>query len=200
MENKNRCAWCLKDETYIKYHDQEWGRALHDDLKLFEMLCLEGAQAGLSWLTILKKRENYRLAFDDFNPEKISKYDETKINELINNAGIIRNKLKINAFICNARAFLKIKEEYPSFDNYIWSFVNHSPIRNRYENFSQIPVTNEISDAMSKDLKKRGFKFVGSTICYSFMQAVGMMNDHLISCFCHNEIDCKTRTGFAGMD
>lgn len=188
MDNIKRCGWGLNDPTYLKYHDTEWGRPLHDNLKLFEMLCLEGAQAGLSWLTILKRRDNYRLAFDNFDPLLISIYDEDKIAQLLNNAGIIRNKLKINAFITNAKAYLKILQDYKSFDEYLWSFVNYKPLVNKWISLNEIPVSTELSDRLSKDLKKRGFKFVGSTICYSFMQAVGMINDHLTTCFCYQEI------------
>jgi DNA-3-methyladenine glycosylase I len=181
----NRCGWVNQDPLYIDYHDHEWGVPVYDDQLLFEYLNLEGAQAGLSWYTILKKRENYRKAFDNFDAKKIILYDEQKINELLQNEGIVRNKLKINAVITNARAFLKVLEEFGSFSGYIWSFVGGKPIHNHYKNLSEVPATTDISDCLSKDLKKRGFKFVGSTICYAFMQATGMVNDHIESCFCY---------------
>ncbi|MBD8028686.1 DNA-3-methyladenine glycosylase I [Ureibacillus sp. 179-F W5.1 NHS] len=181
----NRCHWVTKEPLYIQYHDNEWGVPVYDDQKLFEMLCLEGAQAGLSWWTILQKRENYRVAFDNFDAEKIVRYTEEKLQELKENPGIVRNKLKIQSVVTNAKAFLKIQEQYGSFAKYIWSFVNHQPIINHWASVKEVPVTTEISDAMSKKLKKDGFKFVGSTICYSYMQAVGMVNDHTLQCFCH---------------
>lgn len=180
-----RCGWVTTDEIYIKYHDEEWGEPVHDDRLLFEFLNLEGAQAGLSWLTVLKKRERYQEVFDHFDAEVIVRYDDSKIQELLNDKGIIRNRLKINAVITNARAFLKVKEEFGSFDEYIWSFVNHESIINHWPALEEVPATSAISDAMSKDLKKRGFKFVGSTICYAYMQAVGMVNDHILTCFKH---------------
>jgi DNA-3-methyladenine glycosylase I len=183
-KNKTRCAWVNDDPLYIAYHDHEWGIPLYDDQKLFELLLLEGAQAGLSWITVLKKRENYRKAFDKFNAKKIARYDQDKINELLANAGIIRNKLKINAFIKNAQAYLKIKQEYNSFSDYIWQFVDGKPIKNNWKNFKELPSKTDISDKMAKDLKKQGFTFVGSTICYAFMQASGMVNDHTLDCFC----------------
>lgn len=179
-----RCGWVNQDPLYIDYHDHEWGVPVYDDHLLFEYLNLEGAQAGLSWYTILKKRENYRKAFDNFEAKKIIQYDEKKIAELLQNEGIVRNKLKINAVVTNARAYLAVVEEFGSFSSYIWSFVNGEPIQNRFKNLSEVPTTTEISDKLSKDLKKRGFKFVGSTICYAFMQAVGMVNDHIETCFC----------------
>lgn len=185
MTNPNRCKWVNKEPLYIAYHDHEWGKPVYDDRHLFEMLCLEGAQAGLSWWTILQKRENYRKAFDNFEAEKIVQYSEEKIQSLIENAGIVRNKLKIRSVVTNANAFLRIREEYGSFSNYIWNFVDHTPIVNRWESVTDVPVTTEISDRMSKQLKKDGFKFVGGTICYSYMQAVGMVNDHTLDCFCH---------------
>ncbi len=178
----NRCGWVNEDPLYIQYHDHEWGVPVYDDQMLFEYLNLEGAQAGLSWYTILKKRENYRKAFDQFNPEKIIHYDEKKIEELLQNKGIVRNKLKVRAVITNAQAYYKVVEEFGSFSQYLWSFVDHKPIINHYEKLEDVPATTPISDQMSKDLKKRGFKFVGSTICYAFMQATGMVNDHLLSC------------------
>ena len=165
--DKPRCSWCHGHDIYIRYHDEEWGIPAHDDRHLFEMLCLEGAQAGLSWLTILNKRENYRSAFDFFEAEKVALYDDAKRAELLANPGIVRNRLKVNAFIENARAFLKVREEYGSFDRYIWQFVGGQPIVNHWKKLSDCPATSAESDAMSKDLKKRGFKFVGSTICYA---------------------------------
>lgn len=183
-KNKTRCAWVNDDPIYIAYHDDEWGIPLYDDQKLFELLLLEGAQAGLSWITVLKKRENYRKAFDKFNAKKIAQYDQDKINELLANPGIIRNKLKVNAFIKNAQAYLKIKQEYGSFADYIWQFVDGKPIHNYWKAHKELPSKNDISDKMAKDLKKRGFTFVGSTICYAFMQASGMVNDHTLDCFC----------------
>lgn len=180
-----RCAWVTKEPLYIEYHDKEWGVPVYDDRLLFEMLCLEGAQAGLSWWTILQKRENYRKAFDHFEAEKIVEYTDEKLQLLIENKGIVRNRLKIKSVVTNAKAFLKIQKEYGSFSNYIWGFVDHKPIVNHWEAGKEVPVSNAISDKMSKQLKKDGFKFVGSTICYSYMQAVGMINDHTLECFCH---------------
>ncbi len=182
-----RCGWVNDAPLYIAYHDQEWGVPVYDDRHLFEMLCLEGAQAGLSWYTILKKRENYRLAFDHFQAEKIIHYDDHKIEELMQNKGIVRNKLKINSVITNAIAYMKIKEEYGSFSEFIWSFVGGTPIENHFHSLNEVPTSTELSDQLSKALKKRGFKFVGTTICYSFMQAVGMVNDHVQSCFCYQK-------------
>jgi len=178
-----RCAWVTDEPLYIEYHDKEWGRPVHDDQKFFEMLTLEGAQAGLSWITILKRRENYRQAFDGFDPRKISQYDNDKIEELKNDEGIIRNKLKINSVITNAQAFLKVQQEYGSFNNYIWQFVDGEPILNAWASEKEVPAYTAESETMSKDLKKRGFKFVGPTICYAFMQATGMVNDHTKDCF-----------------
>lgn len=180
-----RCWWAGSDPLYVQYHDEEWGRPEHDDRKLFEMLCLEGAQAGLSWITILRKRENYRTAFDSFDAEKMASYDEAKINELMQNPGIVRNRMKIDAFIANARAFLAARAEFGSFDAYIWQFVDGQPIVNSWSEISQIPTSTPVAETMSIDLKKRGFKFVGPTICYAFMQAVGLVNDHMVDCFCH---------------
>jgi len=177
----SRCEWA-KSKEMIKYHDEEWGIPVHDDRKLFEMLILEGAQAGLSWETILKRRKTYRKAFDNFNAAKISKYKEKDVKRLMKDPGIIRNKLKIQAAIINAKQFLKIKKEFGSFDKYIWCFVKNKPIKNKPKKLSEIPANTEISDKMSKDLKKRGFRFVGSTICYAFMQSVGMVNDHIAGC------------------
>ncbi|KGR77083.1 DNA-3-methyladenine glycosylase I [Ureibacillus sinduriensis] len=180
-----RCGWVTKEPLYIEYHDKEWGVPVYDDRKLFEMLCLEGAQAGLSWWTILQKRENYREAFDQFDAEKIVHYTEEKLQALKENPGIVRNKLKIQSVVTNAQIFLRIQKEYGSFSNYIWDFVDHQPIINEWKSMKEVPVTTEISDQMSKKLKKEGFKFVGSTIMYSFMQAVGMVNDHILECCCH---------------
>lgn len=180
---------CFGDTPiYADYHDNEWGRPVHDDHKLFEMLILEGAQAGLSWLTVLKKRDTYREAFDGFDPKKVALYDEAKFEELMANPGIIRNRLKINAAIVNAKGFLEIVKEHGSFDHFIWGYVNYTPIVGHWESFGDMPVTTPISDRISKDLKKLGFKFVGSTIIYSFMQAVGMVNDHFKSCFVYEEL------------
>ena len=180
---RTRCTWATSDPLYIKYHDNEWGRPVHDDRKLFEMLILEGAQAGLSWIIILRKRENYRKAFDNFDAKKISRYDKRKVRELLSNDGIVRNRLKIGAAIQNARAFLEVQKEFGSFDKYIWQFVGGKPKINSRKSLKEIPASTPESDAMSKDLKKRGFSFVGSTICYAFMQAVGMVNDHTADCF-----------------
>jgi DNA-3-methyladenine glycosylase I len=188
----SRCPWA-KTELYVAYHDHEWGVPVHDDRLLFEFLILEGAQAGLSWETILKKRETYREAFDQFDAEIIAKYDERKRKSLLGNAGIIRNRLKIEAAIQNAKAFLAVQKEFGTFDNYIWQFVGGEPKQNAWESIKDVPAKTSESDAMSKDLKKRGFKFVGSTICYAFMQAVGMVNDHLVGCFRHREVAKRPR-------
>ena len=185
---KNRCTWCLSEEIYIQYHDEEWGVPIHNDQTLFEMLCLEGAQAGLSWITVLKKRAHYRKVFDHFDAKKIAKYTEAKRAKLLADPGIIRNKLKVNAFIVNAQLYIDTQKEFETFDQYIWQFVNHKPITNKYKSGSMVPATTPESEAMSKDLKKRGFKFVGPTICYAFMQACGMVNDHTIDCFRHKEV------------
>jgi len=185
---KRRCDWSGTDPLYVKYHDREWGVPVHDDRRLFEMLILEGAQAGLSWLTILQKREDFRRAFDHFDPSRVAEYNERKIRELLRNPGIIRNRLKIRAAVHNAKAYLKVVDEFGSFDRYIWRFVGGRPIQNRRAGLRDIPAWTEESDALSKDLKKRGFKFVGSTICYAFMQAVGMVNDHVVECFRYKEI------------
>ena len=181
MNNNNRCGWA-KGEKDVLYHDTEWGVPSHDDGYIFEMLILEGFQAGLSWNTILQKRENFRKAFDNFDYKKIAEYDETKLNELLKNEGIIRNRLKINSIVTNARAFMKIQEEFGSFAKYIWNFTDNKRIINKWKELSEVPATSELSDKISKDLKKRGFKFVGSTIIYSFLQAIGIIDDHLISC------------------
>ncbi len=188
MKEKKRCAWPSNDVLMIKYHNEEWGVPLHDDDKLFEFIVLDGFQAGLSWKTILNKRESFRKAFDYFDPIKISKYTEGKVLELLQDEGIIRNKLKVRATITNAIAFLKTKNEFGSFDNYIWQFTNHKTIDNKVKTLSDIPATSAESDEMSKDLKKRGFKFVGSTICYAFMQAAGMVNDHTTDCYRYKDV------------
>ncbi len=180
-----RCEWVTEDPLYIDYHDHEWGVPIYDDRLLFEFIILEGAQAGLSWYTVLKKREHYRKVFDNFEPEKIAKYTQKKIEKLLEDPGIIRNRLKVESTVINAKAYLKIIQEGDSFSNYIWSFVGGKPIQNNYKDIKKIPTSTEISDRLSKDLKKRGFKFVGSTICYAFMQAVGMVNDHTSRCFCY---------------
>ena len=184
-----RCSWASNDADPLMqaYHDEEWGRPLHDDKRLFEFLILEGAQAGLSWQTILNKRDNYRAAFDDFDPRKIASYDANRIAKLMQNAGIVRNRAKIEAAVVNAKLFLEVQKEFGSFDVFIWSFVGGKPRRNRWTKLGGVPAFTAESDAMSKDLKKRGFKFVGSTICYGFMQATGMVDDHLISCFRHGK-------------
>ena len=180
---KSRCKWAGDDLLMIKYHDEEWGVAVHDDVKLFEFLTLEGAQAGLSWKTILYKRENYRKAFDNFDATKIMLYSDAKVQNLMQNQGIVRNKLKILSVIQNAKMFLEIQKEFGSFDKYIWQFVNYNTINNNIQSMSQIPTKTKEAENMSKDLIKRGFKFVGPTICYAFMQAVGMVNDHEVNCF-----------------
>ena len=184
-----RCWWVTDDRIYIDYHDREWGVPVHDDRLLFEFLILEGMQAGLSWITILKKRENFRKAFDNFDPEKIAAYSEKRIQRLLTDAGIIRNRLKLESAVTNARAFLKLVEEFESFDAYVWQFVGGEPKNNKWKTLQQIPVTTYEAETMSRDLKKRGFRFVGPTICYSFMQAVGMVNDHLVDCFRYKEIN-----------
>ena len=185
---KVRCAWARGDPLYIDYHDTEWGVPQHDDRKLFEFLVLEGAQAGLSWLTILRKRENYREAFDNFDVGKIAAYDTRKLGELLSDKGIVRNRLKIEAAIQNAKAFLALQKEFGSFDAYIWQFVGGKPKKNAWKTVKEIPSKTVESDTMSRDLIKRGFKFVGSTICYAFMQAVGMVNDHTVDCFRYHEV------------
>ncbi|MCT4614959.1 MAG: DNA-3-methyladenine glycosylase I [Marinifilaceae bacterium] len=183
-----KCNWCLKTENYIDYHDNEWGIPCKDDYKLFELLCLESFQAGLSWITILNKRKNFREAFDNFNFKLIANYKQDKIDQLLENKGIIRNKLKINACINNAKAYIKIIEDYGSFANYIWAFVNFKPIHNNFSNIEEIPSSTELSDKISTNLKKKGFKFIGTTTIYSFIQASGMVNDHLISCPSHSMV------------
>ena len=190
MENEiveNRCVWAQKNDLMAKYHDEEWGRPLHNDQKLFEFLIMEGMQAGLSWQTILNKREAFRKAYDDFDVHKVAHYNHEKIEELMQNAGIIRNRLKIEASISNAKNFLEVVAEFGGFDKYIWGFVNNQPIVNRWNAMSELPARTEHSDQISVDLKRRGFKFVGSTIIYAHMQATGMVNDHLVHCFCHTD-------------
>jgi len=186
--DKTRCAWVTKDPIYVDYHDQEWGVPIYDDRLLFEFLILEGAQAGLSWLTVLKKRAHYRSVFDKFVPEKIARYQKKKIENLLSDPGIIRNRLKVNATVGNAQAYLKLLEKHPSFADYLWDFVDGEPIQNAWKSSQDIPVSTSISDALAKDLKRQGFKFVGTTICYAFMQAVGMVNDHTVDCFCYQEL------------
>ena len=185
---KKRCDWLTDEDIYVEYHDKEWGVPVYDDRKLFEMLILEGSQAGLSWITILKRRVTYRKAYDNFDPEKMAKWNSVKINKLLKDPGIIRNKLKVAAAKQNAQAYLNIIKEYGSFKDFLWSFVNGRPINNSWKSISEIPATTKESDAMSNALKKKDFKFVGSTICYAFMQAVGMVNDHITKCFRYNEI------------
>ncbi len=187
MELK-RCEWSTSSALYLDYHDTEWGVPVHDERTLFEFLILEGAQAGLSWSTILNKRQAYIQAFDNFEPTKVASYDDTKIQQLLTNPGIVRNRLKIQAAIQNARSYLKIQDQYGSFDTYIWQFVDGKPIQNSWKSLQEIPATTKESDAMSKELKKRGFTFVGSTICYAFVQAVGMVNDHIVDCFRWQEV------------
>jgi DNA-3-methyladenine glycosylase I len=186
MEDKIRCGWCSSSNLYKKYHDEEWGVPVYDDATLYEFLLLETFQAGLSWITILNKRENFKAAFDHFNYKKIAQYSDDKILDLLQDAGIIRNKLKVYSAVTNAQAFLKIQEEFGSFSQYIWAFVNHTPVNNFPRNLKEVPTTSPISDAISKDLKKRGFKFVGSTVMYAFMQATGMVNDHVENCWKRN--------------
>jgi len=188
MVKKNRCDWVGNDPLMISYHDREWGVPVHADGELFEFLILEGAQAGLSWTTILKKRENYRKAFELFNAQKIADYDSRKINSLLADSGIIRNKLKIAATILNAKAFLVIQKEFGSFDKYIWQFIDNKPVNHSFKHLKDYPTKTKEAEAMSKDLLKRGFKFVGPTICYAFMQAVGMVNDHQVQCFRYKEV------------
>lgn len=185
---KNKCGWCKGNALYEKYHDEEWGVPVKDDDTLFEFLILETFQAGLSWITVLKKRENFREAFDNFDYHKIANYDQLKIDQLLDDSGIIRNKLKIKATISNAIAFMKTQKEFGSFSHYIWSFINNQPIKNKVTNYIEAPTNTALSDQMSKDLKKRGFKFVGSTVIYAYMQATGMVNDHELSCFRYNEV------------
>lgn len=188
MSEKNRCGWCEGDSLYEAYHDEEWGVPVYKDETLFEFLILETFQAGLSWITVLRKRENFRTALDNFDYKKIANYGKTKINSLLQDRGIIRNTLKINATVTNAKAFLKIQEEFGSFSNYIWGFVDGKPIKNALKNYKEAPANTPLSDTISKDLKRRGFKFVGSTVVYAYMQAIGLVNDHEVSCFRYNEV------------
>ena len=190
MEEKIRCAWGYSgnDELYLRYHDEEWGRPLRDDQGLFEMLVLETMQAGLSWITVLRKRENFRKAFDNFDIEKILAYGEKKIAALLTDSGIIRNRLKIMAVISNARAFVEVQKEFGSFAAYLWGFVDNKPMQNRWETLAEIPAKTELSDKISKDMKKRGFKFVGSTCIYAYIQSIGMVNDHIVDCFVYREL------------
>ncbi|MFZ5564547.1 MAG: DNA-3-methyladenine glycosylase I [Thermodesulfobacteriota bacterium] len=188
---KKRCDWAGTDPDYIRYHDTEWGVPVHDDKKLFELLVLEGAQAGLNWLTILRKRPAYRAAFDGFDPERVARYDSRKIERLMADPGIVRNRLKITAAVTNAKAFLKVRETFGSFDAYIWSFVNGRPVVNAWKTTKQLPARTAVSEAMSRDLKKRGFAFIGPVICYAFMQSAGLVNDHLVDCFRYHEVQKK---------
>ncbi len=188
MPEKHRCGWCIGDPLYEAYHDEEWGVPVHDDATLFEFLILETFQAGLSWITVLRKRENFRKAFDHFDYKKIANYKEDKINELLQDAGIIRNKLKVNATVTNAKAFIQIQKEFGSFSTYIWGFINNKPIKNTFEDYRNAPANTPLSDTISKDLKKRGFKFVGTTVVYAHMQATGMVNDHEVNCFRYEEV------------
>jgi DNA-3-methyladenine glycosylase I len=186
--DRTRCWWCGDDELYQEYHDFEWGVPVHDDRLLFEFLCLEGAQAGLSWITILRKRENYRRVFDNFDAGKIARYEDNKIAALLQDPGIVRNRLKVNGFVKNARALLELQEQGMTLDEYLWNFVDGEPLQTNRKTIKQVPSNTAISDAMSKDLKKRGFTFVGSTICYAFMQAAGLVNDHTLDCYRHHEL------------
>jgi DNA-3-methyladenine glycosylase I len=188
-DNRIRCGWSVDHPLMIEYHDTEWGVPVHDDRKLFEFLVLDAAQAGLSWRTVLLKRENYRKAFDNFDAEKVARYTEKHMQRLLTNPGIIRNRLKVQSAVTNARATLQVRDEFGTFDRYIWQFVGGKPLINRIQSLKQIPATSNESDAMSKDLKARGFNFVGSTICYAFMQAAGLVNDHLVTCFRHREVN-----------
>jgi DNA-3-methyladenine glycosylase I len=187
-DNLIRCAWPMGHPLMVAYHDTEWGVPLHDDRKLFEFLVLDAAQAGLSWRTVLLKRENYRKAFDDFDAEKVARYTDKRLARLLQDPGIIRNRLKVRSAVVNARAFLQVRDEFGSFDRYVWQFVGGKPLVNRIQSLKQIPATSKESDAMSQDMKRRGFTFCGSTICYAFMQAAGLVNDHLVTCFRHREV------------
>lgn len=189
MCEKSRCQWAGDLPVYIDYHDNEWGRPVHDDNRLFEMLVLEGMQAGLTWITVLKKREAFRQAFDEFDPVKVARYGDKKIQELLENKGIIRNRLKVNAAVTNAKVFLEVQKNYGSFDQFIWAYVDHIPIKNHWEKMKEIPAATPLSNRISKDLKKMGFKFVGPTIIYAFMQATGMVNDHVTDCFLYQEME-----------
>jgi DNA-3-methyladenine glycosylase I len=187
-KEKNRCPWCLKFDQYIQYHDEEWGVPVHDDLTHFEFLILEGAQAGLSWSMILKKREGYRELFANFDPQKVARFTEARVEKILENPAIVRNRLKVFAAVNNAKRFLEVQKEFGSFDQYIWGFVNHQPIVNKWKSLKEIPATTAESDALSKDLSKRGFKFVGSTVMYAHMQACGLVNDHLVDCFRYKQV------------
>lgn len=193
FDNRPRCTWAGVDNPLMAYHDEEWGVPVHDDCRLFEFLILEGAQAGLSWNTILKKRPAYRIAFAHFDPQKVARFSEKRISALLENTGIVRNRLKIRAAVQNAQAFLEVQKEFGSFDSYIWQFIGHRTLQNGWEQIKQVPARTSQSDTMSKDLIKRGFTFAGSTICYAFMQATGMVNDHLVSCFRHKELAGTTK-------
>ncbi len=190
-----RCQWCQGDELYMRYHDEEWGVPLHEDRKLFEFIVLEGAQAGLSWITVLRKRQEYKQAFDNFDFNEVAGYGESKIKNLLNNPGIIRNELKIRSAVRNAKAFIEIRKEFGAFNNYIWRFVDGEPIQNHWKKLSQLPAKTPLSDKISKDLKQRGFNFVGSTITYAHMQATGMVNDHTTDCFRHKEVKALAGRG-----
>ncbi|CAN5380113.1 DNA-3-methyladenine glycosylase I [soil metagenome] len=185
MTDRVRCGWVSEDLLYVAYHDEEWGVPLHDDRRLFELLTLEGAQAGLSWITILRKREHYRQAFDRFDPALVAQYDERKVAELLENPGIVRNRLKVSSTVENARSYLQVQREFGSFDRYVWRFVDGQPQVNAWTTVAEVPAQTSESQAMSKDLRKRGFRFVGPTICYAFMQAAGLVNDHIVDCFCY---------------
>jgi DNA-3-methyladenine glycosylase I len=187
-QTKTRCAWCGTDPLYVEYHDTEWGVPVRDDRKLFEFLILEGAQAGLSWLTILRKREGYRKAFADFDPQKVARFTPARVERLLQDPSIVRNRLKVESSVSNARAFLKVQDEFGSFSDYIWRFVDGKPIVNRFKSMKDVPAKTEVSDAVSKDMKKRGFRFVGSTIVYAHMQATGMVNDHMVDCFRYRKL------------
>jgi DNA-3-methyladenine glycosylase I len=187
-DDQNRCPWPGEDPLYIRYHDTEWGVPVHEENRLFEFLVLEGAQAGLSWLTILRKRENYRKCFDHFDPEKVARYGQNKIGRLLADPGIVRNRLKIEAAVANAKAFLRVQEDFDGFSRYMWQFVDGAPVQNAWRGMEEIPAFTDASTAMSRDLKRRGFRFVGPTICYAHMQAVGMVNDHLVGCFRYREV------------
>jgi DNA-3-methyladenine glycosylase I len=189
MDPLTRCCWCGDDPLYRSYHDDEWGVPVHDERLLFEFLCLEGAQAGLSWITILRKRDHYRRVYDNFDAEKVARYGDDKIQALLEDPGIVRNRLKVNGFVRNARACLAMRDQGLSLKDYFWSFVDGEPLQNRWRAMSQVPANTPVSDAMSKDLKKRGFTFVGSTICYAFMQAAGLVNDHVVDCYRHSQLN-----------
>ncbi|MBN4056810.1 DNA-3-methyladenine glycosylase I [bacterium AH-315-J21] len=191
QKTQKRCKWCLGDDLMLEYHDTEWGTPVHDDRVHFEYLILDAAQAGLSWLTVLRKRENYRKAFADFDPVRVARFTEKRIAKLLENPGIIRNRLKVNAAVTSAKAFLAVQKEFGSFDKYIWAFVNGKPIINKWKDMSQVPAKTDISEAMSKDMKKRGFGFCGPTICYAYMQAAGLVNDHETSCFRYKKLSSK---------